>query len=567
MQRENIKEISTFAALTILFLIFSILFWGHLGNPVIDCGREAYIPEAILNKSVLYKDILCIYGPFSYLINALAYKIFGIHLNTLWAMGTLAAYVIVISFYLISREYLSRSLSAALSVTLMSFCVFMNGIFNYVFPYAYAMTYSLLGFLLSVLFLIKYVKTEKPYFAYLSSFFLGFSVINKYDYLPFVLVLAGIFGFYKKLGAKKITYCFGAFALMPFLTYIYLFFQGVTFKDIFDMTDVVKKMAASPSIKVLYKYSSGTYFSTIAMLLNLKQFVLTTLTLGVVYACCLFAFSLKSKSLRYAILIASFWVFYFMLPLMGSKSDGFSFFPILAALIFLYNIKNCKKEPLYCLLLLCAVFGSFKTFFHLQLAPYGTFTIPLLLIALCVSVKKISDERISLNKNKINFALCWTLAIVSFMALKGTYSQNLNMNNVALQTERGKIYMNPYYGNSHYEFIDFVQRFTKPSDKIAIFPEGPLVNFLTGRKSDDYYNSLIPLYFDTFGEDKIIKHFKKSPPQYVVFNSRSSEDYGARLICVDYAKNFCSWVFDNYEMVMFNGENFKFVVYKKVENK
>ena len=127
--------------------------------------------------------------------------------------------------------------------------------------------------------------------------------------------------------------------------------------------------------------------------------------------------------------------------------------------------------------------------------------------------------------------------------------------------------MNGYFANSHYEFMEYVQRYTNPSDKVLILPEGPLVNFLADRKSDDYYNSLIPLYFDTFGEEKIIEHFEKNPPEYIVFNSRLSDDYGAKMICVDYGKNFCARVFENYELVMYNGSrtSFRFAVYKKAQ--
>jgi len=567
MYKGNLKEISVYVSLTLVFSLCVFIFWGHLGNPVIDCGREAYVPKAMLEGSLLFKDILCIYGPFSYIFNALTYKFFGIHLNTLWATGTFFAFLILITFYLISRQFLSRLLSFSLCLFLISFCIFQGGIFNYIFPYAYAMPYSLLGFILSTLFLIQFVKEDRFIYAVLSSFFLGFSLVNKYDYLPLIFLLGGIFIFYKKLPRKNLAICAAALLFLPLATYIYLFIQGVTIFEVFQMSETVKKMASSPSISTLYKYSSGTYPSLVAMGLNLKQFFLTIFTLGITFALCLMSFVHRSKVLRIILILIASYLLWLMSSLLGAKTDAFSFLPILVLVLLLYNAKKYKQEPLYILLMLCAVLGSLKTFFHLQLIPYGTFTVPLLLVATFYSLQRFLESRLGQTPRQINLALSTTVIILCALGFYTAYSQNVIVNNGAIQTQRGKMYVNEFFADSHYEFMDYIERYTKQNDKIVILPEGPLVNFLTNRKSDDYYNSLIPLYFDTFGESFIIEHFQKNPPQYIVFNSRSTEDYGAKHICVDYAKSFCSWVFKNYEMVMYNGSHFRFIVYKRHEKK
>ena len=124
--------------LTVAFFALLALYWGHLGSPLIDCGREAYLPWAITKGEVLYKDLLCIYAPLSYLINAFAYKSLGANLNSLWIFGAIFAYGILLAFYFIAREFLNKPLSTLLGLYLIVNCVFSFGIFNYVFPYAYA---------------------------------------------------------------------------------------------------------------------------------------------------------------------------------------------------------------------------------------------------------------------------------------------------------------------------------------------------------------------------------------------------------------------------------------------
>ena len=64
--------------ISIIFLTIIAIWitYAHNIHPIIDCGREVYYPQEILNGKVLYKDLFNIYGPFAYLFNAFLYKIF-----------------------------------------------------------------------------------------------------------------------------------------------------------------------------------------------------------------------------------------------------------------------------------------------------------------------------------------------------------------------------------------------------------------------------------------------------------------------------------------------------------
>ena len=92
-----------------------------------------------------------------------------------------------------------------------------------------------------------------------------------------------------------------------------------------------------------------------------------------------------------------------------------------------------------------------------------------------------------------------------------------------------------------------------------------IINFLTNRKSDDFYNSMLPLYIETLGEDKIIKYFKSNKPDYIVFNNLNMRDYYYQYICQDYALAFCEFVKENYkqETVIANGY-LRYIIFKKL---
>ena len=55
--------------------------WGHWGDFQFDCGREIYVPAAILQGKLLYRDIWYMYGMLAPYVQALLYRVFGISLT------------------------------------------------------------------------------------------------------------------------------------------------------------------------------------------------------------------------------------------------------------------------------------------------------------------------------------------------------------------------------------------------------------------------------------------------------------------------------------------------------
>jgi hypothetical protein len=89
------------------------------------------------------------------------------------------------------------------------------------------------------------------------------------------------------------------------------------------------------------------------------------------------------------------------------------------------------------------------------------------------------------------------------------------------------------------------------------------INFLTNRQSDGYYNSMLPLYVETFGEDKIIEHFNQNKPDYFVLMNLSMKDYYFEYICKDYALNLCAFIKENYTFAEQPNDNMGYVIFKR----
>ena len=126
------------------FFFFALLpfFFLKQGLLLIDTGREYYLPQQILNGGVLYKNLYNIYGAFSYQFNALLFLIFGQSFKTLYIAGVINSLIITVSTFLISREFLSKSLSFIISTLIIFSLVYNTFLYNSNITYSYAIVYA-----------------------------------------------------------------------------------------------------------------------------------------------------------------------------------------------------------------------------------------------------------------------------------------------------------------------------------------------------------------------------------------------------------------------------------------
>lgn len=545
---ERRSSLKYFLAMWAVLAIAIFLTMFHQGHLLVDCGREVYYPTQILLGKVLYKDLFNIYGPFSYMFNAFLFKIFGIHLNVLYAAGVLCSFAIVNLTYLIAKRFLTPFLSFCIAVFTISVGVLNFHLFNFVFPYSYAMLYGLVAFMVSFWFLVKYeANSDKTVYLYLSALFAGLCVVSKYEFLPYLFVI--LYSMIKIKPLKFIQYYYSLLALsaVPIFCLGTLFLQGLGINDLISTFDILAKMAHSKTLNYFYQHQ-GIYFNPATIFLLSTTFLMTTLSLlGFVKG-----LEFKNKAVSYILIGLSLTVL-----IMNPIATALSFLPLAVLALAIWDYKNIKGNVALQLLALSAILFSLKIFLSLILLSYGAFFASFLLIAaLALVMDKLKDRNINQN------------AIGVYVLILAGFVTNFNWNYVQkpekVSTTRGQIYASGPQAFATNALIDYINKNTKKSDKVVIFPEGLLTNFLADRQSDDYYNSLIPLYAEVFGDEKLIEHFKETKPEYIVFHNGSTKDYYFEYICSDYAVTFCNFVATNYfQEPTIEKFGFRYLIFKK----
>ena len=132
-----------------------------------------------------------------------------------------------------------------------------------------------------------------------------------------------------------------------------------------------------------------------------------------------------------------------------------------------------------------------------------------------------------------------------------------------LQTNKGFIYTESAFGKTVDGVLDYIRLNTNLNDRILIYPEGQLINFLSDRKSDTLVYSLIPLYVELFSEKNIIHRLEIIQPEYILINNWNTGDYYYKELCVDYGLKIADYIKLNYHKEVVYGDLFKMTIYKR----
>ncbi len=552
--------------LTVFFVFFLFLFWGRFGDPVVDCGREAYIPYAMADLGkILFKDIVCIYGPMPYYLNAFVVKLFGPSLNVMYCIGAVLAYVFLLLFFSLAKRFFNGLSALFVTLAILFSCVFSPHLFNYIFPYSYAILYALVFSLFSMLFIFKFIDTKKPALLCAATLFLSCSVLSKYDFLPCVLILPAVCLLYKKnITLKTLLQC--AFCLViPFLILaIILLLQGVTPSDLLYNFQMISNMAHSTSLDIFYRKHTGFYFIPEKMLLLIRPFALSFLVIGAIFSIGFFAEKIKNKPAKcvlfaFVVLVFArlFYPIFFLLPL-------FVLFSFLGFVFYLFLKKRIMSlsddDNMKFLFIFLTVLISLKTLFDLNLGVYGTFYLPCILLSfylICFIFFKSRSAQYFSGINLLN--LVFSLIFLSF-----TFNYFVNVKNVPVKTPVGTIFSSKNFAVPLNSVIRFLQENIKDDEDFLMLPEGLFLNFALKNEYKYFNTSFVPLDFEAYGEESLTKAVLQNLPKYLIITNRDSEEYGYTYICNDYGKDFCAKINNFYDFkFMLNDENLAkpFIVY------
>lgn len=559
--RERLENIiKKIDILHILILLISILlcksFFGCIIAPLYDAGREILLPDMVNSGKVLYKDIFNIFGPLSYQFTALLYKIFGASVHTYLMIGCTCALLIVSGIYKITKTVIDKNVafvvsffSIVIGIANINFC---NA--SYIAPYSTAIIYGLVAFIWSVYFLIKSVRQENKNYILISSFLAGVAFCSKYEFaLYFIMVFVYTCMELFPKDKKKWVISLSLLCLPSIICYGILFFQGLTYSELYNASNLINDLIKTPFYQSFYRK-----YGTILCLDSLKYFIFSCcqflVIVGFYYLVLKFCKNkwLKAFTIFLSVILISYFKWFYINEYLKIENI-FAFLPILTVIFAIFSFKNLDKTSK--LLVSSAILVSYKVLWRLSLFHYGVYFAPPLVIALL----KMANGKL---RKSILIVICTVSLILlnDFIQMKNVTDTEINVKDVPVYTD---LLTAKKIGKT----VRYIEKNTKPEDTVIICPEGHIINFLTGRKTDSKHYSFNPEHLELFGEDNIIKHFEETTPELFVIIPKLTLSEPDDILCKTYGKNFCKYLDQNYsKKVIFRfaeRELDSVIVYKK----
>lgn len=515
---KNNWQIITIEAL--ILLIF-IIFFGKFGDLMVDSYREAYIPLRVIEGKALYKDIFTIYAPFSYLLNALLYKIFGTSLNVLYFAGLFCTMGIFYLTYKISSLFLEKKYSFVICLFSISALVLSPNVFNPFLPYSYGIIYGLLFVLLAIYCML----IKKLPIAYL---FYSLAICCKYEFLLLLPLL--IFKSEKREFCKNII----AFSIPIIISVILLKLTGTRSCDIEATLEVLFSMSKTKTFNWFYSVSGLTFNKEILFhyFVSIMNFVIPISLLLTIQK--FLKGSKKSLKNRFCagILILIFIILLsFVVAKTPSKEILVFAFPFILLMFFIRLKALNSAEKVF---IISSLLVSVKVFFALLIQSYGTYFIPLALVSIFILTPKKCRTLIA------TILLLWTIII---------------------GIENCKVFKFKNFKKIE-KVIEYIDTNAKITDRVVVYPEGLSINVFTNRRSDDKFYSMIPLYVETFGEDMVVKRLEIVKPEYIIISNYDTIVYYFREFGKDYALNVFNWIEKNYVLKEFIQDELTYKIYK-----
>lgn len=508
-----------FAIITLTVILSSFLFASHSMQILSDRGRELLIPLSVLNGQVPYRDILIIYFPLAYYINALFFGIFGSSLSALYVIQTVYCIIFSNLFFLVSKEFFSKKISVILTLLVIESCLFSPTVFGYVLPYSYSLTYGLLSSLLFVYCFIKLFKTENKKFSYLAGFFAGAAVCFKAEFLPLIIVLITALCLYKKESLSFYAKNLLPFFTVPCLLVITMALNGVTLQDCISAAAFGSDFTHTSSMKY--------FLQSTGMLPNFNQeFVKTALQSlwGVFILLCSALIYLKiNTKIKNKIIIFVYALISFMAVFLFTEPYFYTYFlPLTVFLLFLPNIK--RLTPCETTVVLTSLLLSPKVFFGMKMNLYGTYFFPLLTVSLLILSYK-SSEKLKMPEKEKFFGFITVVYLFFHTTMNficGDFSS------YPLKSAKGTVHIPEKQGELLSATAEYIKRNTNENDKILVLPEGSVLNFLSDRPCDMKLHILDRLHYDALGDKKSKELLEKSDYDYIILaKGFSLSDFGA----------------------------------------
>jgi hypothetical protein len=500
--------------LSIAVLAFAQSYQRWL-DPIIDTGRDLYIPEQIGHGAKLYRDIRYQYPPLAPYLLAAITSVIGHSLAAYAWIGIAQSVVIAAGLWMIGRRVAGQigGFVAALFFVALSFTGASTWGANFIFPYSYGAT---IGMALLIASLAAFLF-ERPSIALAALLVASWC---KVEYAVAAVFIVVVLAAARRISLRQAA-GFAAGALTTFAV------AAFYFRDTAWLRENVFAAALTKGV------TARRFFQNVSGVADWTQNLVTALFaiagLGAI------VWLLRSE--RRAIVIT-------LVLAISVLLSGHSFFRawgILQVVALLYALR--VRAGTLATIAAFSIATSFRIPLNVSPVWYGfVLIVPLYALIAYVLFAYLPERGVYSAR-----ASLWWIPLIALLCGRDLGVQRVRyaVKSALIVSSRGVFYdANPDRARVLNEFINTVHGGT-----LAVMPEGITLNYLTRTTTPLTFHTFTPVETaDSRVEDSILSELRAHPPDRVAIVSRDVREFGYRGFGVDYDRRLFAELLHEYSL-------------------
>jgi 4-amino-4-deoxy-L-arabinose transferase-like glycosyltransferase len=539
------------------------LTWLHWPDVLVDFGREAYVPWRLLEGDVLYRDIAWLNGPISPYLNALWFRVFGVHLHVLFAANLAVLLVLAWLVSLAARALSSAEVAIAVVLLMLALFGFAQpigiGNYNFISPYSHEATHGLLFGGLALFWLTRWARTGRAHLLFLCGVATGAAILTKPEF-ALATTTSVAMGMATRPRSphsppawRSVVLLIAAVTAPPVIA-LALLGQAMPLSEAALALAGPFRYASDPRLLSLPFYRRGMGLDDPgSSLLGLASALLVWVILARLIS--RIARRREGAPGRERILRAVFAalflsvLFWLRKPLLLLLPRPL---PLLLVGLLVLSLRRWRRSRgsgdwLLAVLCLFALAAMAKLGLNARLYHYGfALALPATMVAatlLLDVLPRVLADRGS-DPRLVRLLAGAVLAVMAVAQLEQTLRLQANQRVVVgagadrfLADARG-ILVNAVR--------DDLRRCAGPESSLLVVPEGVVVNYLERLRNPTPYVTFMPPEIIAFGEDRILAAMQRARPDFVLVIHKDTTEYGLPLFGRDYARSLMAWVRADY---------------------
>ena len=524
--------------------------WQRWINPIVDCGREMYVPWRLAEGDVLYRDLFFVYGPLVPYWHAALFRVFGIHLDVLYAAGLAIGCAHVLVVFALSRRLLSPALAAGAAALVAVEFVFHPSIDNLVFPYSFNASYASLLNLTAAWCLLGSDRCRQRAKVLTSASCVALSCLSRQD---FGMAAAVFWASYALVSARRSdarvrrTVAIGASLALVITGLGYAAFaREVGFMRLIDESLWPRRMLAAMGL--FERHTVGTVFD-FALVAGLLAHGTGILAAAVLIVASVYLGERHTRLL--GLLVAVALALIMLLSPASSSAMDFLYRGQIHATSALVLIASCliarrmggdAAHDVWWLALL-ALLQTWRSPLFGGVSVYSAFYMPagvaLLVWLVAEGAAMVGRVRDRVTWQRATVLVCGVWCGLATLVTARVFRTQLTER---VEAERGVLFVSAAIAPAFAGLLDLVRSSTRPDEPVLLLPEDNAVHFLAPRRSIRTYYQLIPGIVDVEGERQVVAAAEREGVRLASVSNRATPDYGATFFGIDYDREVYAWL-------------------------